>query len=154
MAYNNYVLTQKPAAVAINSRKLTREHTGAIGFKGCKKIRAHTGIIGVKGLISSFCVVPEFSYSSNAPVSNLLVAWSLNCSIAASSTKSMVVSFKNLQFHLEAFEFTMIACYEHHSSMLSYFTDHASSPRPPLPPLFSLTISKKKAAGTSHKKVF
>ena len=108
-------------------------------------------------LTSSFCVVPESSYPSNAPVSNLLVAWSSNCSTAASSTKSMVASFKNLQFHLEAFEFMMIACCEHQSSMLSYFTDHASSPRPPLRPLFSLTISKKqlkKTTGTSHKKVF
>ena len=32
-----------------------------------------------------------------------------------------------------------------------YFTDHAFSPQPPLPPLFSL---KKKTTGTSHKKVF
>ena len=39
--------------------------------------------------------------------------------------------------------YMMIACCEHHSSMLSYFTDHASSPRPPLPPLFSFTISEK-----------
>ena len=38
--------------------------------------------------------------------------------------------------------------------MLLYFTDHASSPRLPFPPLFSLTISKKKTAGTSHKNVF
>ena len=48
-------------------------------------------------LTSSFCVVPESSYSSNAAVSSLLVAWSSNCSIAASSTESMVASFKN--FH-------------------------------------------------------
>ena len=40
-------------------------------------------------------------------------------------------------------------------SMLSYFTDHASSPRLPFPPLFSLTIlNKKNTAGTSQKKVF
>ena len=48
-------------------------------------------------LTSSFCVVPESSYSSNAAVSSLLVAWSSNCSIAASSTESMVASFEN--FH-------------------------------------------------------
>ena len=47
-------------------------------------------------LTSSFCVVPESSYSSNAAISSLLVAWSLNCSIAASSTESMVASFKNV----------------------------------------------------------
>ena len=35
--------------------------------------------------------------------------------------------------------------------MLSYFTDHASSP---CLPLFSLTISKKKTVGTSHKNTF
>ena len=45
--------------------------------------------------------------------------------------------------------------------MPSYFTDHASSPRLPFSPLFSLTTSKndkkkkkKNPAGTSHKKVF
>ena len=59
-----------------------------------------------------------------------------------------------VEFHLEAFEFMMIVLCEH-SSMLSYFTDHASSPCLPSPPPFSLTISiEKKAAGTSHKKVF
>ena len=47
-------------------------------------------------LTSSFCVVPESSYSSNAAVSSLLVAWSSSCSTAASSTESMVASFKNL----------------------------------------------------------
>ena len=46
--YNNCTLTQKHAAVAVNSRKLTRAHTGAIGFKGRKKFRAHTGAIKVK----------------------------------------------------------------------------------------------------------
>ena len=36
-----------------------------------------------------------------------------------------------------------------------YFTDHASSPCLPFPPLFSLTIpGRKKTAGTSHKKAF
>ena len=37
MAYNNYVLTQKRAAMVISSRKLTQAHTGAIGFKVYKK---------------------------------------------------------------------------------------------------------------------
>ena len=37
-------------------------------------------------LKSSFCVVPESSYSSNAVISSLVVVWSSNCSIAASST--------------------------------------------------------------------
>ena len=36
MAYNNYVLTQKCAALAINSWKLTWAHKGAIGVKGLK----------------------------------------------------------------------------------------------------------------------
>ena len=47
--------------------------------------------------LTSFCVVPESSYFSSAAISSLLVAWSLNCSTAASSTESMVASFKN--FH-------------------------------------------------------
>ena len=47
-------------------------------------------------LTSSFCVVLESSYSSNAAISSLLVAWSLNFPTEASSTKSMVASFKNL----------------------------------------------------------
>ena len=41
-------------------------------------------------LTSSSCVVPKSSYSSNAAISSLLVAWSSNCSIVASRTKSMV----------------------------------------------------------------
>ena len=36
VAYNNYVLTQKRAAVVINSWKLTCVDTGAIRCKGCK----------------------------------------------------------------------------------------------------------------------
>ena len=48
-------------------------------------------------LTSSFCVVLESSYSSNAAISSLLVAWLLNCPIEASSTESVVASFKN--FH-------------------------------------------------------
>ena len=35
-------------------------------------------------LTSSFCDVPECSYSSNATISSLLVAWSSNCSTAPS----------------------------------------------------------------------
>ena len=50
-------------------------------------------------LKSSFCVVPESSYSSNAVISSLVVVWSSNCSTAASSTESMVTSFKS--FHTE-----------------------------------------------------
>ena len=34
MAYNNYLLTQKCVAETVNSWKLTRAHTGAIGVKG------------------------------------------------------------------------------------------------------------------------
>ena len=49
VAYNNYVLTQKYAAVAINSRKLTRAHTGAIGFKGCQNSGRIRALLGVKG---------------------------------------------------------------------------------------------------------
>ena len=53
----------------------------------------------------------------------------------------------DLQFHMETFEFMMKV-------------DHASSPWPPLPPSFSLTIPKgqnftkstKKATETTHKK--
>ena len=52
-------------------------------------------ILAGVSLTSSFCLVPESSYSSNTVISSLLVAWSLNCSIAASSTNSMVASFKN-----------------------------------------------------------
>ena len=48
-------------------------------------------------LTSSFRVVPESSYSSNTAISSLVVVWLLNCSIAASSTESMVASFK--KFH-------------------------------------------------------
>ena len=49
-------------------------------------------------LTSSFCVVPESSYSFNAVISSLIVVvWSSNCPIAASSTESMVASFKNLR---------------------------------------------------------
>ena len=49
VAYNNYVVTQKRAAVAINSRKLTRAHTGAIGFKACKKSGRIRALSGLKG---------------------------------------------------------------------------------------------------------
>ena len=45
-------------------------------------------------ITSSFCVVPESSYSSNAAISTLVAVWSSNCSIAASSTVSVVASFK------------------------------------------------------------
>ena len=59
----------------------------------------------------------------------------------------------DLQFHLKAFTTTLCSLYcEQQSSVHSYFTDHASSPRLPFPPLFSLTIPKKNATGTSHKK--
>ena len=47
MVYNNYLLTQKCAAGTINSRKLTRAYTGAIGFKGSKnsgRIQALSGL--------------------------------------------------------------------------------------------------------------
>ena len=46
VAYNKYVLTQKRAAMAIDSWKLTRAHTGAIKFKGSGRIRM---LLGVKG---------------------------------------------------------------------------------------------------------
>ena len=36
VVYTNYELTQKRAAMAINTWKLTQVYTGAIGFKGCK----------------------------------------------------------------------------------------------------------------------
>ena len=52
-------------------------------------------------LTSSFCVVPESSYSSNAAISTLSVVWSLNCSIAASSTVSVLASFKNFRRRLQ-----------------------------------------------------
>ena len=39
-------------------------------------------------LKSSFCIVPESSYSSNAVTSSLVVVWSSNCSTAAGSTAS------------------------------------------------------------------
>ena len=48
-------------------------------------------------LTSSFCVVPESSYSSNTAISTLVVVWSSNCSIAANSTVSVVASFKNFR---------------------------------------------------------
>ena len=38
--------------------------------------------------LTSFYIVPGSSYSSNKASSSLLVAWYLNCSSAASSTKS------------------------------------------------------------------
>ena len=50
MAYNNYILTQKCAAMMINSWKLTWAHTGAIEFKGSKFL-LYTGAFTVKGLI-------------------------------------------------------------------------------------------------------
>ena len=50
MAYNNYVLTQKRVAVAIESWKLTRAHTGTIGFEGCKNSRHIQVLSGLKGL--------------------------------------------------------------------------------------------------------
>ena len=46
----------------------------------------------------------------------------------------------DLQFHLKAFTTTVWSC-EQYNSVQSYFTDHASSPQPPLPPLFSLSTS-------------
>ena len=48
-------------------------------------------------LTTSFCVVPESSYSSNTAISTLVIVWSSNCSIAASSIVSVVASFKNFQ---------------------------------------------------------
>ena len=59
-------------------------------------LRVDGSILAGVFLASSFCVVPESSYSSNAAISTLVVVWSLNCSIATSSTESMVASFKNL----------------------------------------------------------
>ena len=49
-----------------------------------------------------------------------------------------------LQFQLEALEFMIIVLCEQQNSMLLYFTDHASSLRSPLRPLFSLTIPRHK----------
>ena len=46
------------------------------------------------------------------------------------------------QFHWKRLQQLFVLC-EQQSSVHSYFTDHVSSPRPPLPPLFSLTIPKK-----------
>ena len=57
-------------------------------------LRVDGSILAGVFLISSFCVVPESSYSSNAASSSLLVAWYSNCSSAASSTKSTIASFK------------------------------------------------------------
>lgn len=48
-------------------------------------------------LVSSFGVVPKFSYPSNVKRSRQLVAWSLNCSSAASSNELTLTSFKLLQ---------------------------------------------------------
>ena len=42
--------------------------------------------------LTSFFVVPESPFSSDAASSSLLVAWYLNCISAASSTKSTVAS--------------------------------------------------------------
>ena len=58
-------------------------------------LRVDGSILAGVFLTSSFCVVPESSYIFLQ--CSLLVAWYLNCSIAASSTKSTVASFKN--FH-------------------------------------------------------
>ena len=45
-------------------------------------------------LVSSFGVVPKSSYPSNVKRSSRLVAWSLNCSSAASSNELTLASFK------------------------------------------------------------
>ena len=60
-------------------------------------LRVDGSILAGVFLTPFFCVVPESSYSSNAAITGLLVAWSPNHCIAASSTNSMVASFKN--FH-------------------------------------------------------
>ena len=64
-------------------------------------------------------------------------------------------------FHLKAFKFTMIFCSLLTTKFYTFvlYINHASSPRPPLPPLFSLTIPKKQqvikkfsiATHTMHK---
>ena len=47
-------------------------------------LKVDGSILAAVFLTSSFCVAPESSYSSNAESNSLLVAWSSNCSIAAS----------------------------------------------------------------------
>ena len=49
VAYNNRIVTQKRAAVVINTRKLTRAHTGATSFKGCKNLGRIWALSGLKG---------------------------------------------------------------------------------------------------------
>ena len=62
------------------------------------------------------------------------------------------LSCLDLQFYLDALNlwWIFVLC-EQQISILSYFANHASSPQPLLPPLFSLNIPKKKT-GKSHKK--
>ena len=57
-------------------------------------LRVDGSILAGVFLTSSFCVVPESSYSSNAVISSLVIVQLLYCSC---STESMVTSFKN--FH-------------------------------------------------------
>ena len=76
-------------------------------------------------LTSSFCVVLESSYSSNAAISSLLVAWSLNCSIAASSTKSMVASFKS--FHTKGGSHRNWQLFSSRSLHVNYYWVHSAN---------------------------
>ena len=55
-------------------------------------LRVDGSIVAGVFLTFFFCVVPESPYSSDAASSSPLVAWYLNCSSAASSTKSTVAS--------------------------------------------------------------
>ena len=55
-------------------------------------VRVSGSILAGVFLTSFFCVVLEYSYFSDAASSSLLVPWHLNCSSAASSTKSTVAS--------------------------------------------------------------
>ena len=63
-------------------------------------------------------------------------------------------------FYLKVFEFTTILAQFLVKNIVLYFTQHAFSHRPSLPPLFSLTLPKKKqkqkikkkTIGTSHKR--
>ena len=64
----------------------------------------------------------ESSYSSNAAISSLLVAWSSNCSIAASSTESMVASFKNV--HTKGGSCRNWQLFSSHSLHVDYYWVH------------------------------
>ena len=43
--------------MAINSRKLTQAHTGAIGFKGCKNSGRIRALSGLKGWVIPFALI-------------------------------------------------------------------------------------------------